>query len=416
MKLLTKVDPEVADALREEAVRENDQIILIASENYVSETVLFVQGSVMTNKYAEGYPGRRYYGGCENVDRVERLAIARAKEIFSAEHVNVQPHSGTSANLAVYLTVMKPGDRILGMSLSHGGHLSHGASVNVSGQIYEPHTYGVVKATELIDYDEVRARARAVKPKLIVAGASSYSRIIDFEAFRSIADEVGAYFMADIAHIAGLIAAGHHPNPAPYADFVTTTTHKTLRGPRGGMILCKEKYGKAIDRTIFPGLQGGPLMHTIGGKAVAFKEAMTPEFKTYQGQIIKNARAMASELMGLGYRIVSGGTDTHLMLVDLSEKGITGDAAEKLLDRAGITLNKNAIPFDKAPATITSGIRLGTPIITTRGMKEDDARKIARWIDRVLCHRDSEAVIQEVRSHVQQHNRQFPVYRDRVEG
>ncbi len=416
LKLLRKVDPEVADALREEAIRENEQIILIASENYVSETVLFVQGSVMTNKYAEGYPGRRYYGGCENVDRVERLAIARARELFSAEHVNVQPHSGTSANLAVYLTVMKPGDRILGMSLSHGGHLSHGASVNVSGKIYEPHTYGVVKETELIDYDEVRARARAVKPKLIVAGTSSYSRIIDFEAFRAIADEVGAYFMADIAHIAGLIAAGHHPNPTPYADFVTTTTHKTLRGPRGGMILCKEKYGKAIDRTIFPGLQGGPLMHTIGGKAVAFKEAMTPEFKTYQGQIIKNARAMASELMGRGYRIVSGGTDTHLMLVDLSDKGITGDAAEKVLDRAGITLNKNAIPFDKSPPTITSGIRLGTPIITTRGMKEDDARKIAGWIDQVLSHRDSEAVVQEVRSHVQQHNRQFPVYRDRVEG
>jgi glycine hydroxymethyltransferase len=415
-RLLRKADPEVADALREEALRENDQIILIASENYVSETVLFVQGSVMTNKYAEGYPGQRYYGGCENVDRVERLAIDRAKRIFGADHVNVQPHSGTSANLAVYLTVLKPGDRILGMSLSHGGHLSHGAAVNVSGQLYEPHTYGVARETGLIDYDGALEIARSVRPKLIVAGASAYSRIIDFKAFRRIADDVGAYLMADIAHIAGLIAAGHHPNPAPYADFVTTTTHKTLRGPRGGLILCKEKYGKAIDRTIFPGLQGGPMMHTIAGKAVALKEAMTPEFKTYQGQVIRNAQAMASELAGLGYRIVSGGTDNHLMLVDLSDKGITGDAAEKALDRAGITLNKNVIPFDDAPAKITSGIRLGTPIITTRGMKEGDARKIAGLIHRVLENIGSEKVIQEVGEDVRRHNKKFPVYTDRLEN
>jgi glycine hydroxymethyltransferase len=302
------------------------------------------------------------------------------------------------------------------MSLSHGGHLSHGAAVNVSGQLYEPHTYGVARETGLIDYDGALEIARSVRPKLIVAGASAYSRIIDFKAFRRIADDVGAYLMADIAHIAGLIAAGHHPNPAPYADFVTTTTHKTLRGPRGGLILCKEKYGKAIDRTIFPGLQGGPMMHTIAGKAVALKEAMTPEFKTYQGQVIRNAQAMASELAGLGYRIVSGGTDNHLMLVDLSDKGITGDAAEKALDRAGITLNKNVIPFDDAPAKITSGIRLGTPIITTRGMKEGDARKIAGLIHRVLENIGSEKVIQEVGEDVRRHNKKFPVYTDRLEN
>jgi glycine hydroxymethyltransferase len=416
LTLLRNFDPEVADALQDEVLRENEQIILIASENYVSELVLAVQGSVMTNKYAEGYPGHRYYGGCENVDRVEQLAIDRSRKIFGAEHVNVQPHSGTSANLAVYLTVLRPGDRILGMSLSHGGHLSHGATVNVSGQLYESHTYGVARETGRIDYDEVREVARSCRPKLIVAGASAYSRILDFEAFRSIADEVGAYFMADIAHIAGLIAAGLHPNPTPFADFVTTTTHKTLRGPRGGMILCKEKYGRAINRTIFPGLQGGPLMHTIAGKAVVLKEAMTSEFREYQAQIVKNAQAMAEELLSKGYKIVSGGTDNHLMLVDLSGTGITGDQAEKALDRAGITLNKNVIPFDAAPPTITSGIRIGTPIITTRGMKEDDAREVAGFIDRVLKKIDSEEVIREVHEDVRRQCRKFPVYPGRIEG
>jgi len=412
--LLRELDPEVADALRDEALRENEQIVLIASENYVSQAVLDVQGSVMTNKYAEGYPGHRYYGGCENVDRVEQLAIDRAKKIFGAEHVNVQPHSGTSANLAVYLTVLEPGDKILGMSLSHGGHLSHGASVNISGKLYGSHSYGVSRETGRIDYDEVRETARTLRPQMIVAGASAYSRTIDFDAFRSIADEVGAYLMVDIAHIAGLIAVGLHPNPTPLADFVTTTTHKTLRGPRGGMIFCKEKFGRALDHTIFPGMQGGPLMHTIAGKAVALKEAMLPTFREYQAQVIKNARTMSEELQDRGYRIVSGGTDNHLMLVDLSETGISGDRAEKALDRAGITLNKNVIPFDTAPPTITSGIRIGTPIITTRGMKEEEARRIVDFIDRVLQNIDSEEVVRSVRQEVAQLNENFPVYTDRL--
>jgi glycine hydroxymethyltransferase len=413
--LLQGFDPEVADALREEVIRENEQIVLIASENYVSDTVLSIQGSVMTNKYAEGYPGKRYYGGCENVDRVEELARERAKTIYGAEHVNVQPHSGTSANLAVYLTVLKPGDRILGMSLDHGGHLSHGASVNISGQLYDAVTYGVSKETGRIDYDAVHKIALSTRPKLIVAGASAYSRIIDFEKFRSIADEVGAYLMADMAHIAGIIAAGLHPNPTPYADFVTSTTHKTLRGPRSGLILCKEKYARGIDRTIFPGLQGGPMMHTIAAKAVAFKEAMSPEFKDYQKQVIQNARAMAEELIERGYRIVSGGTDTHLMLVDLSENGITGNQAEKALEKAGITLNKNVIPFDKTPPAVTSGIRLGTPIITTRGMREKEAKEVVHFIDRVLKNIDHHDVIQEVRKDVRDLCKRFPVYIGRPE-
>jgi len=414
LDFLREADPEVADALQNEAIRENEQIVLIASENYVSENVLSVQGSIMTNKYAEGYPGKRYYGGCDYVDRVEDLARERAKEIFGAEHANVQPHSGTSANLAVYLTVLKPGDRILGMSLAHGGHLSHGAAVNVSGQLYEPFTYGVSRETGRIDYDELRQIARSFKPKMIVAGASAYSRTIDFEKFREIADEVGAYLMADIAHIAGLIAAGLHPNPAPYADFVTSTTHKTLRGPRGGLILCKERYAKSIDRMIFPGLQGGPLMHIIAAKAVAFKEAMTPAFKEYQAQIIRNAKAMASEFTEKGYRIVSGGTDNHLMLVDLSGNGMTGDRAEKVLDRTGISLNKNVIPFDTAPPAVTSGIRVGAPIITTRGMKENEARQIVGFIDRVLKNMDHEKVLKEVHEDVRQLCKKFPVYSGRL--
>jgi glycine hydroxymethyltransferase len=415
IELLQEFDPEVAQALKDEVIRENDQIVLIASENYVSDTVLSIQGSVMTNKYAEGYPGRRYYGGCENVDRVETLALERAKTIYGAEHVNVQPHSGTSANLAVYLTVLRPGDRILGMSLDHGGHLSHGASVNVSGQLYDAVTYGVSRETGRIDYDAVREIALSTRPKMIVSGASAYSRIIDFEKFRSIADEVGAYLMADMAHIAGLIAAGLHPNPTPFADFVTSTTHKTLRGPRSGLILCKEKYGKGIDRTVFPGLQGGPMMHTIAAKAVAFKEAMSPEFKEYQKQVLRNARAMADGLIDRGYRIVSGGTDNHLMLVDLSENGVTGNEAEKALGKAGITLNKNVIPFDKAPPTVTSGIRLGTPILTTRGMKEKETGEVVGFIDRVLKNIDRDEVIQEVRQDVRDLCKQFPVYVGRPE-
>jgi glycine hydroxymethyltransferase len=343
------------------------------------------------------------------------LARERAKTIYGAEHVNVQPHSGTSANLAVYLTVLKPGDRILGMSLDHGGHLSHGASVNISGQLYDAVTYGVSKETGRIDYDAVHKIALSTRPKLIVAGASAYSRIIDFEKFRSIADEVGAYLMADMAHIAGIIAAGLHPNPTPYADFVTSTTHKTLRGPRSGLILCKEKYARGIDRTIFPGLQGGPMMHTIAAKAVAFKEAMSPEFKDYQKQVIQNARAMAEELIERGYRIVSGGTDTHLMLVDLSENGITGNQAEKALEKAGITLNKNVIPFDKTPPAVTSGIRLGTPIITTRGMREKEAKEVVHFIDRVLKNIDHHDVIQEVRKDVRDLCKRFPVYIGRPE-
>lgn len=414
IEALWEMDPEVIEAMRDEVIRENEQIVLIASENYVSDPVLSVQGSVMTNKYAEGYPGRRYYGGCENVDRVEELARDRAKKIFGAEHANVQAHSGTSANLAVYLMTLKPGDKILGMSLAHGGHLSHGAGVNVSGQLYEASTYGVSKETGRIDYDEVREIARRVQPKMIVAGASAYSRILDFEKFRSIADEVGAYLMADIAHIAGLIAAGLHPNPTPLSDFVTSTTHKTLRGPRGGLIMCKARYAKSIDRMIFPGLQGGPLMHIIAAKAVAFQEAMTPEFKEYQKQVIKNAQTMASELSDRGYEIVSGGTDNHLMLVDLSGNGITGDQAEKALDKAGITLNKNVIPFDKQPPAITSGIRMGTPIITTRGMKDKEAREIVGLIDRVLKHIDDKNLLDEVKKDVKALCKRFPVYSDRL--
>ncbi len=389
------VDNEIYEAIKKEEKRQNERIELIASENFTSKAVMEAMGSVFTNKYAEGYPGKRYYGGCENVDIAENLARDRAKQLFGAEHANVQPHSGAQANMTVYFSVLNPGDTILGMNLAHGGHLTHGSPVNFSGKLYNIVPYGVNK-NGYIDYDELERIALECKPKIIVAGASAYPRIIDFERFRKIADMVGAYLMVDMAHIAGLVTAGLHPNPVPYSDFVTTTTHKTLRGPRGGMILCKEKYAKAIDKALFPGIQGGPLMHVIAGKAVAFKEALTDDFKEYQKQIIKNAKALSEELVNRGYNLVSGGTDNHLMLVDLTNKSITGKEAEALLDRVGITVNKNAIPFDTQKPNITSGIRIGTPAMTTRGMKEDEMKEIARLIDMALSGEDEEKVGKEV--------------------
>ncbi|MFY9270281.1 MAG: ribose 5-phosphate isomerase B [Candidatus Manganitrophaceae bacterium] len=405
---LKVVDPEVEAAILHETVREDEKIILIASENYVSRAVLEAQGSLLTNKYAEGYPGRRYYGGCQYVDVVEQLAIERAKRLFGAEHVNVQPHSGSQANMAVYFSVLKPGDTVLGMSLAHGGHLTHGSPVNFSGMLYKIVSYGVRKDTGRIDYDEVASLAERERPKMIVVGASAYSRILDFPRFREIADRVGAFLMVDMAHIAGLVAAKVHPSPIPYADFVTTTTHKTLRGPRGGMILCREKYAKAVDKAIFPGIQGGPLMHIIAAKAVAFKEALTEAFAAYQKQIVANAKALADGLVSKGYAIVSGGTDNHLMLVDLGKQGITGKEAEEALDLAGITVNKNAVPFDERPPSQASGVRLGTPIVTTRGMKEKEMSEIASLIDTVLRHRKEEAVLEQVRRQVQALCKQFP--------
>ncbi len=381
---VVNTDPILAEAMQQELGRQRGTVELIASENFVSEAVMAAMGSPLTNKYAEGYPGKRYYGGCTYVDVAENLAIARAKELFGAEHVNVQPHSGSQANFAVYFAFLKPGDTILGMSLAHGGHLTHGSPVNVSGSQYHVVSYGVSEETGCIDYDEVERLAKECHPKMIVAGASAYSRIIDFARFREIADEVGAYLMVDMAHIAGLVAAGLHPSPVPYADVVTTTTHKTLRGPRGGMILCREEYGKAIDKAIFPGIQGGPLCHVVAAKAVCFYEALQPSFKEYQQQILNNAQALAQALIEHGFDIVSGGTDNHLMLVDLRKKGITGKKAEKLLEGVGITCNKNAIPFDPEKPFVTSGIRLGTPAVTTRGMKEEDMRLIADVIDRTL--------------------------------
>lgn len=403
---LKVVDKEIYDAIMKEEVRQNEKIELIASENFTSKAVMEAMGSVFTNKYAEGYPGRRYYGGCENVDVAENLAIERAKKLFGAEHANVQPHSGAQANMTVYFSVLNPGDTILGMNLAHGGHLTHGSPVNFSGKLYNIVPYGVDE-TGYIDYAELRRIALECKPKMIVAGASAYPRIIDFAKFRKIADEVGAYLMVDMAHIAGLVAAGLHPSPVPYADFVTTTTHKTLRGPRGGMILCKEKYAKALDKALFPGIQGGPLMHVIAGKAVALKEALSDDFKEYQLQIIKNAKVLADELVSRGYKLVSGGTDNHLMLVDLSEKGITGKDAEALLDRVGITVNKNAIPFDTQKPNITSGIRIGTPAMTTRGMKEEEMKEIARLIDMALSGVDESNVAEDVLKLTSR----FPLYR-----
>ncbi|WP_376752536.1 serine hydroxymethyltransferase [Sedimentibacter saalensis] len=376
--------------MMEEKERQNINIELIASENFVSEAVLQAMGSHLTNKYAEGYPGKRYYGGCEFVDKVENLARDRAKKIFGADHANVQPHSGSNANFGVYFSVLKPGDKILGMDLSHGGHLTHGSPVNMSGSYFNVVFYGVNKETETIDYDQVREIAKREKPKMIVAGASAYSRFIDFKAFREIADEVGAYFMVDMAHIAGLVAAKLHPNPVEYADFVTTTTHKTLRGPRGGMILCKSEFAQKIDKAIFPGIQGGPLMHVIAAKAVCFKEAMEQDFNVYQQQIVNNAKTLSTELMNKGFRIVSGGTDNHLMLLDLQNKGLTGKEAEKMLDEIHITTNKNTIPFDPQSPFVTSGLRIGTPAVTTKGMKEAEMAELADIIDCSLSKKQTE--------------------------
>lgn len=409
-RFLKETDPEVYSAIKKEIERQRYSIELIASENFTSLAVMEAQGSVLTNKYAEGLPGKRYYGGCEFVDIAEELAIERAKALFGAEHANVQPHSGAQANMASYFALLKPGDTVLGMSLPHGGHLTHGSPVNFSGQLYNFVSYGVSPETETIDYDEVRELALKYRPKLILAGASAYPRIIDFEKFSEIAKEVGAYFMVDMAHIAGLVAAGLHPNPVAYADVVTTTTHKTLRGPRGGTILCKGEHAKAIDKAVFPGIQGGPLMHVIAAKAVAFKQAMSEEFKAYQEQVVKNAKVLAERLKEKGVRIVSGGTDNHLFLCDLRPLGITGKEAESLLDSVGITVNKNAIPFDEQPPTVTSGIRIGTPAVTTRGMKEEEMDLIADLIFRVLTSKGDARVLESVRKEVRELCKAFPLY------
>lgn len=408
-KYVATVDPELARYIAQEEQRQRDKIELIASENFVSRAVMAAQGSVLTNKYAEGYPGKRYYGGCEYVDKAEDLARDRAKAIFGADHANVQPHSGAQANTAVYFALLAPGDTILGMNLSHGGHLTHGSPVNISGKYFRIAAYGVDSQTEKIDYDQVADIAREAKPKMIVAGASAYPRVIDFARFAEIAREVGALFMVDMAHIAGLVAANLHPNPVPYADIVTTTTHKTLRGPRGGLILCKAQYAAAIDKAVFPGIQGGPLMHVIAAKAVALKEAMDPGFMDYQAQIIANARALSLALIKKDFRLVSGGTDNHLMLVDLRNKDITGKLAENLLDEAGITVNKNAIPFDPQSPFITSGIRIGTPAVSTRGMKEAQMEQIAEIIDLVITHRAKEGSLEQARKMVKELTGSFPL-------
>jgi glycine hydroxymethyltransferase len=403
-------DPEVFDALQKEIERERRNIVLIASENYASPSVLEVQGSVFTNKYAEGYPGRRYYGGCEYADIVENLARERAKKLFGAEHVNVQPHSGSQANMAVFFSVLTPGDTILSMSLSHGGHLSHGASVSFSGTLYKAVSYGVNRATGYIDYEEVRRLALENRPKMILVGASAYSRSIDFEIFSDIAKEVGAYLMADIAHIAGLVAVGLHPSPIPYADFVTSTTHKTLRGPRGGLVMCKAEYAKAIDKMVFPGIQGGPLVHVIAAKAVALKEALDQSFRDYQAMVIKNAKRLAEELIRRGFKIISGGTDNHMMLVDLTSKGITGKDAEGALGRARITVNKNVIPYDERSPAVTSGIRLGTPCCTTRGMGEAQMLEIADIISAIIQNNKDPEAINAITRKVDSLCNRFPIY------
>jgi glycine hydroxymethyltransferase len=414
MRWLEQIDPEVAKAIRLETERQSRNLELIASENFVSEAVLEAVGSVMTNKYAEGYPGRRYYGGCENVDTVEELAVQRAKELFGAEHVNVQPHSGSQANMAVYFTVLAPGDTIVAPNLAHGGHLTMGSPVNFSGKLYRVVHYGVRREDERIDLEQVRALCREHRPKLLVAGGSAFPRAIDFEAFRRIADEFGCLLMADIAHPAGLVAAGLHPTPVPHAEFVTTTTHKTLRGPRGGMVMCRAAHAQALDKVVMPGMQGGPLMHVIAAKAVAFREALTPDWRAYQRQIVANAKAMAAALVRHGYRLVAGGTDTHLMLVDLGPTGLTGKEVQEALDRAWITVNKNTIPFETRSPMVTSGIRLGTPAVTTRGLGEAEMAEIARLIDRVLTHLNDAAVEAAVRHEVQELTARFPLYPERL--
>jgi glycine hydroxymethyltransferase len=407
---LSQVDPEIARAIDLEKRRQQGNIELIASENFVSRAVLEAQGSILTNKYAEGYPGRRYYGGCENVDIAEELAIARARELFGAEHANVQPHSGSQANMAVYLTMLQPGDTVLGMSLAHGGHLTHGSPVNFSGKLFNIVSYGLDPETEQIDYDAMERLAEECRPKMIIAGASAYPRVLDFERFQAVARKVGAALMVDMAHIAGLVAAGVHPSPVPYADFVTSTTHKTLRGPRAGLILCKQQYAQAIDKMVMPGMQGGPLMHIIAAKAVCFREAATQEFRDYQKQIVRNARALADAFVRLGFRLVSGGTDNHLMLVDLRSKGVTGKVAERVLDEVGITVNKNMIPNDPEKPLVTSGIRVGTPAVTTRGMREPEMEQIAQLINDAIAGREDEAAKARVREAVRELTARFPLY------
>ena len=407
---LNTIDPQIAKAIEAEVERQKNNLVMIASENCTSQVVMNIQGSVLTNKYAEGYPGARYYAGCKNVDIVENLAIERAKKLFKAEFANVQPHSGSQANMAVYFSFLNPGDTILGMDLAHGGHLSHGSSINFSGKFYKAVFYGVDPQTHRIDFDQIRSLARSFQPKLIIAGASSYPRIIDFRLFKQIADDIGAYFMADIAHVAGLIAGGQHPSPFPFADFVTSTTHKTLRGPRGGLILAKKKYAKQIDAQIFPGIQGGPFMHVIAAKAVAFKQAMTPEFAGYQRQIVNNAKVLAEELLAYGLELISGGTDNHIVLINLNKNDLTGIDGENALEHAGIVVNKNSVPFDKKGPSVTSGIRLGTPALTTRGMQEGEMKTIAKWIARVLERPFDTKVLNDVRSMVHSLCRQFPLY------
>jgi glycine hydroxymethyltransferase len=413
---LNETDPEIAAILRNELLRQTTSIELIPSENFVSEAVLEAMGSVLTNKYAEGYGTKRYYGGCEFVNQAEQLAIDRAKALFGGEHANVQAHSGTQANIAVYMSALQPGDVVLGMNLAHGGHLTHGHPLNYSGRTYKFVAYGVTKETETIDYDELDRLAREHKPKMVVVGASAYSRIIDFARMARIAQAVGAMLFVDMAHIAGLVAGGVHPNPVPHADFVTTTTHKTLRGPRGGLILCREKYAKELDRIVFPGIQGGPLMHTIAAKAVCLKEAMEPEFREYARQIVANAKALAAGVAKRGFRIVSGGTDNHLFLVDIHSRGLTGSAAQPAFDRAGITINKNSIPFDPLPPMKAGGIRVGTPAVTTRGMREPEMEKIAGWIAEVLDHLEDAATEQRVRGEVAALAEKFPLYVRRLEA
>ena len=408
---LKKQDRQVFDAIQKEVERQNNNIELIASENFVSKAILEAQGSVMTNKYAEGYPCARWYHGCENVDVVEQLAIDRAKELFGAEHVNVQPHSGSQANMAVYLAALKTGDTLMALDLACGGHLTHGHKINFSGRTYKIVSYGVDKETEMINYDEIRKLAKEAKPKMIVAGASAYSRTIDFKKFREICDEVGAFLMVDMAHIAGLVATGLHPNPVPYAEFVTTTTHKTLRGPRGGMILCRKEFAKKIDSAIFPGVQGGPLMHVIAAKAVCFKEALEDSFKEYQKQLKANAETMANALAEKGYRIVAGGTDNHLFMVDLRTKKTTGRDAADVLDKVCITVNKNLIPYDSEKPVVTSGIRIGTPAVTTRGMKEDQMKQIAAFVDDAITHKDDDVALNKIKASVQKLTAQFPLYK-----
>lgn len=415
-KRLEETDHHVHRAIQAEITRERNNLLMIASENYASESVIEAQANVMTNKYAEGYPGARYYGGCEYVDEVERLAVERAKRLFGAEYVNVQPHSGSQANMAVYLSVLKPADLILGMALSHGGHLTHGSPVSFSGMIYRSIFYGLDKKSQRIDYNQVRDLAKEHRPKIIIAGASAYPRFIDFHRFSEIASETGAYLMADIAHIAGLVAVGLHPSPVGTADFITTTTHKTLRGPRGGLILSQEEHAERLNKAVFPGIQGGPLMHIIAAKAVAFGEALRTEFSGYQRQVVTNARVLAEELMGLGFNLVTGGTDNHLILIDLTRKGITGKEAEGALGQAGIVANKNSVPFDKRGPRITSGLRLGTPAMTTRGMKEDEMKIIAGFIRKVLENPGSDNILTEVREAVLDLCSGFPIYQHMEEG